>query len=101
MVDPPFEKGIDCEGFKRCRFDIHVQGVGMTSLKVKLLRWNSVTNTWFPSGSSIDLKDAEEFSSSEVNVCLIEDEAFGATIFLKVLDFVGGSFELWAYYVLC
>jgi len=99
--EPPLEAGIDCEGFKRCRFDIAVQGMNITTLKVRLLRWNEKANTWFPNGYSVKLNDAEGFLASGGKVCLVEDEAFGATIFLKLSEFVGDSFTMNAYYVLC
>ncbi len=99
--DPPLSDGIDCEGFKRCRFDLIVQGTNITILKVKLLRWNTAINTWFPNGTSVKLNDAEGFLASGGKVTLVEDEALGATVFLKVSEFIGDTFNLTAYYVLC
>lgn len=99
--DPPLSSGINCEGFKRCRFDLIVQGTNITTLKVRLLRWNTMASAWFPNGNSVKLNDAEGFLASGGKVCLVEDEAFGATIFLKVSEFVGDAFNLSAYYILC
>lgn len=99
--DPPQSAGIDCEGFKRCRFDIVVQGTNITSLRVILLRWNGKANVWFPNGASIRLNNAEGFLASGGKVCLLEDEAFGAIIFLKVSEFIGDSFNMTIYYLLC
>ncbi len=101
VVDPPLSDGIDCEGFKRCRFDLVVQGNNITTLRVRLLRWNAKANTWFPNGSSVKLNDAEGFLASGGKVCLLEDESFGATIFMKVSEFVGDNFAMNIYYLLC
>ena len=101
VTDPNVIDGIVCKGFKRCRFDIIVEGINITSLRVKLLRWNSKADTWFPSGTSVKLNDAEGFTSSGGKVSLIEDEAFGATAFLSVSEFIGDSFAMNVYYALC
>ncbi len=99
--DPPVSAGINCEGFKRCVFDIIVQGVNITSLKVRLLKWNTKANCWFPSGPSVKLNDYEGFLASGGKVSLIEDEAFGATVFLKVSEFIGDVFNMNVYRILC
>lgn len=99
--DPGVESGIDCKGFVRCRFDVDVVGDGITSLKVGILRWNSKANEWFDNGNYLDLADAKSFSASGGRLALLEDEAFGAMIFLKVATFVGNNFTLKAYYLLC
>lgn len=100
-ADPDVADGIVCKGFKRCRFDVSVEGVNITSLRVKLLRWNSKANIWFPNGISVKLNDAEGFMASGGKISLIEDEAFGATIFLSVSEFIGDSFAMNIYYALC
>jgi len=99
--DPPLSAGIECEGFRRCMFDIIVQGTNITTLKVRLLKWNTKANSWFPNGVSVKLNDAEGFLASGGKVSLIEDEAFGATIFLKVSEFIGDAFNMAIYCVLC
>ena len=100
-IYPDESLGIDCKGFKRCRFDIDVTGSNITTLRVKLLRWNSKAEMWFPSGVSVKLNDAEDFMANGGRVTLIEDEAFGAKIFLSVSEFVGDSFAMNIYYILC
>ncbi len=99
--DPVRTDRIDCKGFKRCRFDVDVTGVDITSLKVTLLRWNSLAQKWFSSGTSVDLNDAEGFGASGGSITLMEDEAFGTPLFLKVSEFVGTSFALNAWNILC
>jgi len=99
--NPSVDAGIDCEGYRNCRFDVEVQGVNITTLKVQLLRWNSLAHKWFGCGNAVNLATAAEFTVSGGCVCLLEDEAFGATIFLKILEFVGSSFVANIYYVLC
>jgi len=99
--EPDVSSGITCKGFRRCRFDIAVTGSNITTLKVKLLRWNTKAATWFPSGVSVKLNDAEGFLASGGKVSLLEDEAFGATIFLAVSEFVGDAFAMNIYYILC
>ena len=98
---PTVEAGIDCEGFKRCRFDVEVQGDSITSLKVGLLRWNSRASKWFGGGAGVDITTADDFTTSGGCVSLLEDEVFGATIFLKVSQFEGVNFAMNVDYALC
>jgi len=98
---PSVDAGVNCIGYKHCRFDVRVGGKNITSLRVGIVRWNSTVSSWFYCGSALDLTDSECFTISGGDVCLIEDEAFGATIFLKVFDFVGDNFCLNSWSVLC
>jgi len=94
------EIGVDCRGFKHCRFDIKVTGENVTSLKVEILRWNITAEEWF-FGGLVDLLDSKSFTVKGGAVSLIEDEAFGAILFLKVREFVGDNFCLNCWAVLC
>jgi len=98
---PDITAGLDCLGWKRCRFDVSVVGENITLLKVGVLRWNTTTSGWFYPSTTLDLTDSECFTISGGDICLIEDEAFGATIFLKVFDFQGSNFCLNCWAILC
>src|SRR3990172_2977175 len=50
--DPADTSGaVGCAGYRECRFDITITGVGFTSLEVQALFWNSRQSLWFAGGS--------------------------------------------------
>jgi hypothetical protein len=100
-ITPTVDKGVDCKGFSKCRFDVEVIGQNISSLKLGIIRWNSKVEAWFHDGGELQLMDGVGFGSSGGKISTIEDEAFGAIIFLWVLEFVGDFFNMNIYYILC
>lgn len=86
------DSGVNCAGYEYCRFDVSISGVGVTSLTVRVLYWNSRQNLWFGGAS-------REFSATGRHSLLAD--ARGAILFIKVTAFTGTSFSLSADYILC
>ena len=90
--DPGDTSGaVDCAGYRQCRLDITITGVGFTSLEVQAIFWNSRQSLWFARG-------LRKFTSTGQHG-LIAD-AQGSYVFLKVTAFSGTSFSLSADYAL-
>lgn len=90
--DPPDTSGaVNAAGYQCCRFDIALTGVGISSLEVQALFWNSRQSKWFGGAS-------RQFTAAGQHALLVE--ARGAVVFLKVTAFSGTSFSLSADYSL-
>ena len=90
--DPTNTSGaINCKGYKKCRFDITIEGVGFQSLEVQVLFWNPRQEKWWGGGK-------RTFTSTGQHALVVDCR--GATIFLKVTAFEGTSFSLSADYLL-
>lgn len=83
--------GVVTKGYQECRFDITLTGIGITSLTVQALFWNSRQNKWMAGAS-------RTFSTTGQYALVVDTRS--ATIFLKVTAFTGTSFSLSADYVL-
>lgn len=87
-ADPlELSSGIVTAGYKEARFDITLEGEDVNTLEVQLMFYNPRLNVWF-GGSS--------FTFARAGCHTISADTRGATIFLKVIDFSGTSFELTA-----
>jgi hypothetical protein len=83
--------GIDCAGYRECRLDIEVEGVGFVYLDVQALFWNSRQGAWWGGAT-------RRFESVGKHSVVVE--ARGAVMWLKVVGFSGTSFSLDADYSL-
>ena len=91
-LDPADTSGaVDASGYEKCRFDVTLDGTGLTSLDVHVLFWNLRQSLWFGGAS-------RRFTATGQHA--IEVDTRGAIIFLKVTAFSGTSFSLSADYVL-
>lgn len=79
--------GVDCAGYEQCRFDIVLNGSGITSLEVQALVWNPRLAQWFGGGR-------RQFTSTGQHSLVVETR--GAIAYLKVVSFSGTSFNLGA-----
>jgi len=85
-VDPgDASGGIDTTGYRYCRLDLNLTGVGFQSLTVQALFWNPRQGKWF-GGASRKLEATGQHA--------LVVEARGTTVFLKVASFSGTSFSL-------
>ena len=82
---------VDCDGYQRCRFDVTLAGVSITSVEVQVLYWNSRQSLWF-GGARRVFTAAGQYA--------LEVEARGAKLFLKVLAKTATSFQIDADYAL-
>ena len=90
--DPEDTSGaVNCAGYRQCRFDVTISGVGLTSLEVQALFWNPRQSLWFAGG-------IRKFNSTGQHALVVD--AQGSYIFLKVVSFSGTSFILSADYAL-
>ena len=90
--DPGDTSGaVDCAGYHHCRFDITLTGVGLTSLEVQALFWNSRQSLWFAGGS-------RKLTTIGQHSLMVDVQ--GAYVFLKVTAFSGTSFSLSTDYAL-
>ena len=90
--DPGDTSGaVDCAGYRQCRFDITVTGVGFTSLEVQAIFWNARQSLWFAGGS-------RKFTSTGQHALVVDVQ--GSYVFLKVTAFSGTSFSLSVDYAL-
>ena len=83
--------GVNCKGYRECRFDITITGTGFVSLEVQVLFWNSRQGVWMGGGKRI-------FTNTGKHALVVEGR--GNIIFLKVSAFNGTSFLLAADYAL-
>jgi len=79
------QAGVDCTGFRFCRFDLDLSGTDIRSLEVQVLFWNPRRSAWF-AGARRALTGPGRYA--------LEVEARGAVVFLKVTGFEGTSFTL-------
>ena len=92
-ADPADASGaVDCAGYEYCRFDVTLTGVGIASLEVQALFWNSRQSLWF-GGAKHVLTAAGKYA-------LAVPDVRGCPVFLKVTAFSGTSFSLSADYLL-
>ncbi|MEE9198473.1 MAG: hypothetical protein V3U26_01610 [Dehalococcoidia bacterium] len=84
--------GVDCAGYKYCRFDVTITGTGFTSLDVQVLFWNPRQGLWFGGAS-------RQFTATGQYALAVPDVR-GSIVFLKVTAFSGTSFSLGADYAL-
>jgi hypothetical protein len=90
--DPEGVSGaIATEGYEGCRFDVSIEGAGVTELEVQLLFWNSRQGLWF---------GGDSFTFASIGRYAIVADVRGATVFLKVTAFSGTSFSFSADYSL-
>ena len=90
--DPADTSGaVDCAGYHYCHFDIALTGVGLTSLEVQVLFWNSRQSLWFGGGS-------RKFTTTGQHALVVD--AQGSYVYLKVTAFSVTSFSLSADYAL-
>lgn len=91
-ADPEGTAGaIDSHGYRECRFDITLSGVGLSSLEVQALFWNPRQEKWFGGAKRV-------FTTAGQHALVVESR--GAVIFLKVMAFTGTSFSLSVDYTL-
>ena len=84
-ADPAVDAGIDTQGYEECRLDLDISAVGLTSLRVGVLFWNSRLGAWFLGGE-------REFTAPGRQSLVVACR--GQRAFLKVLSFSGTSFTL-------
>ena len=84
--------GIDVGQARNSRFDITLSAVGLTSLTVTILFFNSRTQDWYR-GESVTF-DSTDLVAGTGRFALEVPEARDATIFLAVTTFTGTSFQL-------
>ncbi|MBM3947248.1 MAG: hypothetical protein FJ315_07630 [SAR202 cluster bacterium] len=90
-ADPAESAGIDTSGYRECRLDLDLSGVGVTSLEVQALFWNPRVSAWFGGG---------RYSVTSTGRHALLVACRGQKVFLKVTGFSGTSFSLGVDYCL-
>jgi hypothetical protein len=82
---------INSGGYRQCRFDVTLEGQGITGLELELLFYNARRGEWF-GGARYSLDKPGRYA--------LAAQTGGACVFLRVASFSGEAFQLEADYCL-
>jgi len=82
--------GLDASGYRVATFDIKIAGVDFEEILLVLARWNPIAGLWFH-----DVKESwDKGFFTEVGTYSIQVEVRAGLVFMKVVNFVGTSFQV-------